>query len=273
MSARVVSDVESQTLWAKGDSYEHLMGRWSRAVARPFLKWLACPGGWRWLDVGCGTGALSEAILSTQRPDRLLGVDSSAEFVAAARNRLDTAIALFEIGDAGSLPASDGEFNAAVSGLVLNFVPEPARMLAEMRRAVAPGGTVGLYVWDYAGGMQLARHFWDAAAALDAKARERDGAVRFPVCRPEALTGLFGGAGLEEVETRAIDVPTVFRDFEDYWSPFLGGQGPMGSYCASLGEAERAALRERLRAALPADADGGIALTARAWAVKGTAPG
>jgi SAM-dependent methyltransferase len=162
--------------------------------------------------------------------------------------------------------------DAAVSGLVLNFVADPTRMAAEMRRVVRPGGTVALYVWDYAGKMELMRYFWDAAAALDAAARELDEGVRFPVCRPEPLAELLRAAGLVAVETRALDVPTVFADFDDYWSPFLGGQGPAPGYCVALPEEKRARLRERLRRALPAERDGRIALLARAWAVRGTVP-
>jgi SAM-dependent methyltransferase len=173
------------------------------------------------------------------------------------------------VGDAQALPLDAGAIDAAVSGLVLNFVPSPAAMIGEMRRVARPGGTVALYVWDYAARMELIRHFWDAAVALDPAAAPLDEGPRFPVCHPEALAVLFRQAGLTAVETRAVDVPTVFRDFDDYWTPFLGGQGPAPGYCMGLPEARRAALRERLRARLPADADGRIALVARAWAVRG----
>jgi SAM-dependent methyltransferase len=239
--------------WEKGDAYEQYVGRWSRLVARDFLDWLDPAAGQSWLDVGCGTGALSAAIIERCSPTLLTGIDPSAGFLATARAR--------------------GAFDVAVSGLVLNFVGNPGAMLGEMRRVLRPGGTVALYVWDYAGKMQLMRHFWDAAAALDPAARELDEGVRFPICRPDALAALFRDAGLETVATAPIDVPTVFRDFEDYWTPFLGGQGPAPGYCMSLPDERRLALRERLRAALPVGADGRITLSARAFAVRGTVPG
>jgi SAM-dependent methyltransferase len=166
----------------------------------------------------------------------------------------------------------DGEFDAVVSGLVLNFVPGPAEALAELTRVAAPGGAVAAYVWDYADGMALMRRFWDAAAALDPAAAEVDEGRRFPLCRPEPLRELWTGAGLAGVDVEAIDVPTVFADFDDYWTPFLGGQGPAPGYAMSLPEDRRAALRESLRERLPVAADGSIRLTARAWAVRGQTP-
>jgi SAM-dependent methyltransferase len=170
------------------------------------------------------------------------------------------------------LPVGDGEFDASVSGLLLNFIPDQPKAVAEMRRTTRPGGTVAVYVWDYAEGMQLMRRFWDAALALDPAARERDEALRFPVCQPDPLMALFSSAGLREVAVQPIDVPTVFRDFDDYWAPFLAGQGPAPGYCMSLPELHREALRERIKTSLPADPDGTIRLTARAWAVQGVSP-
>jgi len=259
-------------VWASGDAYEPYVGRWSRLVARELLAWLGRPPGGRWLDVGSGTGALSAVILEAAGPREVVGVDRSPGYVAHAVERIRDGRARFQVADAQGLPFRDREFDVAVSGLVLNFLPDPARALGEMRRTVRPGGTVAVYVWDYAGRMELMREFWDAAVALDPAARELDEGRRFPVCRPEPLSALFGRAGLEAVESRAIDVPTVFRDFDDYWSPFLGGQAPAPGYCMALPEDRRRALRERLRAALPIRPDGSIHLVARAWATRGRAP-
>jgi SAM-dependent methyltransferase len=179
--------------------------------------------------------------------------------------------ASFEVGDAQSLSAGKNSFDVAVAALVLNFVPQPARAVAEMARVVRPGGTVAAYVWDYAGKMELMRYFWDAAVALDRAALDLDEGRRFPICQPTPLAELFSQAGLREVEVRPIDVPTRFRDFADYWSPFLGGQGPAPGYAMSLSEERRNALRDRIRANLPVSADGSISLIARAWAVRGLA--
>ena len=255
--------------WASGDLYEPYVGRWSRRVAPEFLAWLDAPQGLDWLDVGCGTGALAETVSQRCAPRRLAGIDPSAGFLDSARRRLEKTGAELQQGDAQSLPFAAGEFDRVVSGLVLNFVPDKPRAALEIARVLRPGGEAGLYVWDYAGRMELMRHFWDAAIALDPRAHELDEGRRSPICRPEPLHALFAEAGLRDVATRSIDVPTVFRDFDDYWTPFLGGQAPAPAYCMSLDEDARAALRERLRASLPAEPDGSIHLIARAWAVRG----
>jgi SAM-dependent methyltransferase len=260
------------SIWASGAAYEPYVGRWSRLVARDFLAWLAVPSASRWLDVGCGTGALTATILALAEPSAVTAIDASEGYVAYAREQVRDARADFQQADAQQLPFESGRFDAAVSGLVLNFLPQPDRGLAEMARVTRPGGTVAVYVWDYAGQMQLMRHFWDAAAALDPAAVELDEGRRFPICSSEPLEQLLNAVGLEQVEVRAIDVPTVFRDFDDYWSPFLGGQAPAPSYAMSLTEERRAALRERLRTSLPTAADGSIPLIARAWAAHGRPP-
>ena len=263
----------SAVRWASGDLYEPYVGRWSRPVAHALLDWLNAPCGLHWLDVGCGTGVVTATIAERCAPERLVGIDPSAGFLDFARRRLSGTGADLHRADARHLPFPDGRFDRVVSGPVLNFVPDHPRAASEMARVVRPGGEVAVYVWDYAGRMELMRRFWDAAIALDQRAIERDEGRRSPICKPDALQRLFEDAGLAEVETRAIDVPTTFRDFDDYWSPFLGGQAPAPVYCMSLDEKERAALRERLRASLPTGADGSIHLTARAWAVRGRRKG
>lgn len=212
--------------WVQGDPYEAYVGRWSRAVARKLLHSLRVPEARAWLDVGCGTGALAQTIVECAVPTAVVGVDRSEGFVASARRRVRDPCAQFGLGDAQALPVANGAFDAVVSGLVLNFVPEPSRMLSEMARATRERGTVAVYVWDYAGGMEIMRRFWDAAKALDPGAAALDEGTRFPICAPAPLAALFRDAGLADVATLAIDVPTVFRDYDDYWSPFLGGQGP-----------------------------------------------
>jgi SAM-dependent methyltransferase len=245
------------------------VGRWSRPVARELLAWLAAGAGARWLDVGCGTGALTATIRSGADPAAVLGLDPSPAFVAHARERLGDPRTWFVVADARRLPLAGGRVDAVASGLVLNFVPDPVLAVREMARVTRAGGVVAAYVWDYAGGMELIRGFWDAAVALDPAAAPLDEGRRFPLCRPEPLARLFEDAGLAGVRTRAIDVATRFVDFDDYWTPFLGGQGPAPGYVVALPEARRAALRDELAARLPVAPDGSISLVARAWAVQG----
>jgi len=256
-------------IWASGDLYEPYVGRWSRLVAKEFLNWLDIPAGRHWLDVGCGTGALSHTILNTCNPQTVKGIDRSDGFVDYARSKVNDPRASFEVGDAQALPVDSDMYDSAVSGLVLNFVPQPEKMISEMVRAVKKDGSVAVYVWDYADKMQLMRHFWDAATALDSAAVNLVEGLRFPICNPDALRELFHSTGLKQVETRAVDIETHFKDFDDYWNPFLGGQGPAPGYAMSLDEEKRLQLRERIRAGLPFAPDGSIPLIARAWAVKG----
>lgn len=263
---------EKKNVWASGTAYEPYVGRWSRLVAREFVNWLAIAPGARWLDVGCGTGALTETILRHGQPTAVDGVDPSEGFLALARQQVSDPRARFEVGDARKLPFAPAQYDAVVSGLVLNFIPDPPAGVAEMVRVVRSGGVVAGYVWDYAGRMELMRHFWDAAVALKPEDREHDEGVRFPICRPGPLEDLFAGAGLANVQVRSIDVPTRFRDFDDYWTPFLGGQFPAPAYVMALTEDARSALREHIRSTLPIAADGSISLTARAWAVRGVRP-
>ncbi|MFF5081317.1 class I SAM-dependent methyltransferase [Actinoplanes sp. NPDC000266] len=244
-------------IWAAGDAYEAYVGRWSRRVAPLFVEWLGVPGGRRWLDAGCGTGALTSAIMAAGPAD-VIGLDPSRGFLRSALDATRVA------GDAAALPLRDSSFDAVVSGLALNFVPDPAHAVAEFTRVAAPGAVVAAYVWNYASGMPMMRHFWDAAAAPD-----RDESRRFPICHEEALREAWSDAGLTSVRTRAIEIPTVFASFDDYWTPFLGATGPAPAYLAGLSDSERRRIRDDLRQRLPVTETGEIPLTASAWAVRG----
>ena len=263
----------SEGAWfADGEAYEHYVGRWSRRVGDMFLDWLSLPSGLHWLDVGCGTGALTETILNRAGPSRVTGIEPSEGFLRTARGRINDDRAEFKSGDAMSLPLKDAEADVSVAGLVLNFIPDQKRALQELCRVIRPGGTVAMYVWDYGGEMQLMRYFWNAVTDLFPDGADHDEGKRFPICNPRPLEDLFRATGLQAVEVRALDTPTVFVDFDDYWSPFLRGQGPAGAYCVGLPEDDRERLRKQLENNVPLSSDGSIHLIARAWAVRGTLP-
>jgi len=255
--------------WASGPAYEAYVGRWSRLVAPPFLAWLGVGRHATWLDVGCGTGVLTEAILQERDPQAIHAIDRSAPFVADSADRIGDPRVYFAVGEAERLPLEEAAVDAVVSGLVMNFLPDAVAAVAEQRRVARPGGVVAAYVWDYADRMQLLRHFWDAAAALDPGARDLDEGVRFPIARREALHDAFRSGGLTDVATRAFDARTPFTDFDDLWRPFLAGTGPAPAYVASLDDERRSRLRQRLLASVPVAADGSISLVARAWGVRG----
>lgn len=257
--------------WDSGVAYDRYAGRWSRLVGETFVEWLGLAPNMAWADVGCGTGELCQAILHGARPASLVGIDRSENFLSMAESRLARPTVRFLQGDGLDLPLADDCVDAAVSGLMLNFIPNHAGAVGEMCRIARPGGTVAVYVWDYGEGMQMMRQFWDAARQIDPGSERWDQGRRFSICRPDALARLFENAGLENVQTRAIDVPTPFRDFDDFWQPFLGGQGGAPAYCAALPGDMRDKLRQALSERLPIEPDGSIALTARAWAAKGTA--
>lgn len=259
------------SIWQSGSGYESYVGRWSRRVAEVFIDGLALAPGVRWVDVGCGTGAVTETILSRADPASVVGIDPSDAFIEFARERVTDPRASFAIGDGAEIPLSDGAADVAVSGLVLNFVADPVAMLAEMRRVTRDGGTVAVYVWDYAGGMQIMRHFWDAAIEQDETVRDKAESLRFEICAPEPLREAFAAAGMVNATVEPIDIQTVFKDFDDYWQPFLMATAPAPRHAMSLSEADREDLRRRLQRRLPAEPDGSIDLAARAWAARGTA--
>lgn len=256
-------------IWGAAAAYERYVGRWSRLAAAAFVDWLEVPRRRSWIDVGCGTAALAETILAACEPVRVVGIDPAEGFVADDRARIVDERASFVVADAQTLPFDDGSLDAAVSGLVLNFVPVPEAALGEMRRVTAARGVVGAYVWDYAGGMEVIRRFWDAAIRLEPEAGELHEGRRFPLCARATLAELFQRAALEDVDVRALELTARFADFDDYWEPFLGGQGPAPAFVASLPDARRDAIRDALRAELPIHPDGSLELPARAWAARG----
>jgi len=212
--------------WQAGDSYDYYMGRWSRQIAAPFLDWLDAPAGLEWLEIGCGTGALSAAILKQCSPKSLISVDSSEGFLIQARANLPDAAVEFRVEDAEALGLETASRDVVVSALFLNFVPEKDKALAEMKRVARAGGTVGFYVWDYpGGGVEFMRAFWNAATALDRDALDLAEDRRFPYCTPDGLVNLAAKAGLTSVVCTPIEAPTRFKDFDDYWTPFTLGPG------------------------------------------------
>jgi SAM-dependent methyltransferase len=260
--------VTNQIRFDDGAAYERYMGKWSQLAGETFLDWLSPPTGLRWLDVGCGNGAFTEMLVERCAPVSVQGIDPSEAQLAFARTRTAARVAQFRLGDAMALPFPDDTFDAAVMPLVIFFVPEPARGVAEMARVVCPGGTVTAYAWDLVGG---------GFPYEVLQAEMRDLGVEVPVppnpdaSRVDALRELWNGAGLGAVETREISVQRTFADFEDYWTTILGGASVRpGLAVMSSGDLDL--LKARMRAHLPADPSGRVTYGARANAIKGLVP-
>jgi len=257
--------------WLSGNPYERFMGRWSILIAEKFLDWLSIPPARSWLGVGCGTGSLTKLILETQHPKEIISIDSSSDFISYAQQLITSPSVRFKVGLAQSLDLDSNSMDAVVSGLVLNFVPQPEDAISEMLRVTKPGGKIGIFLWDYADGMQMLRYFWDAAVELDVSAAAFEEGIRFPLCQAGQLESLVLEIGLKQVEATPIEVTTVFQNFDDYWMPFLGNAGPAPGYTMSLKQKDRQKLEDKLRESLPIENNGSISLIARDWAVKGTA--
>lgn len=255
--------------WASAAAYEAYMGRWSRRLAENFVAWLAPEPGRRWLDVGCGTGALTRAILRAAEPAHITGCDPAEAFVAHARESVESPLADFQVAGIDRLPQADPGYDWIVAGLVFNFLPDPDQALLKMKARLAEGGGIAVYVWDYSDGMEFLRIFWEEAAAADPEAADLDEGSRFPICREGALAQALSRAGLSQVQEGAITIPTVFSNFSDFWAPFELGTGSGPTYVAGLDPQGREALKARLQRRLLPSGDGPISLAARAWAASG----
>ncbi|MDM0105526.1 class I SAM-dependent methyltransferase [Variovorax sp. J22R24] len=267
-------NTSSTFLATQGDAYEKVMGRWSRQLALPFLDFVGTAEGDRVLDVGCGTGHLAFAVARRSGSGELRGVDLAQPYIEHARRHNQDARIVFDVADACALPFPDRDFDRVLSLLLLHFVPQAEQAIAEMRRVAKPGGVVGAAVWDARGGFVANRMFFDTAAALDPKARERRARnYTRPMTRPGELQRAWRNAGLKDVVETTLVLRMEFASFSDYWSPYEGSEGPAAEYVASLTDAERERLRDAVEAAyLDGEADGPRSYAALAWAVKGTAP-
>jgi len=253
--------------WSAGRSYDHYMGRWSRKIAAEYLTWLNPEKASDWLEIGCGTGALTSAILQNCAPFSVLATDASEDFVHHVREIIKHPKVEFKAAPAQALPAEDNSIDIVTSALVLNFVPDRTAALKEMQRVLKPGGMLSFYIWDYpGGGIGFIDAFWKAAATLDPKAAALDEGARFPYCTADGMAKLCAEAGLPDPDIAPIEIATEFPDFEAFWHPFTLGAGPAPGYCGSLTEEQQQALKTRLYEEL--DDGGPVRLKAKAWAVK-----
>ena len=245
-----------------------MMGVWSRLPGEVFLDWLAPAPALRWLDVGCGNGAFTELLVERCAPVEVRGIDTSPEQIAYARARASKGLASYEVGDALAMPFADRHFHAATMALVIFFLPDPARGVAEMARVVRPGGSVSAYAWDLIGGgspIDPIREEMRALGLAPASAPSNEAS------HTDAMRALWEGAGLIEVETRQITVHRTFPDFEDFWATTLEGS-IIGPGINRLASADREKLQSRIRTRLGADAAGRVTYASRANAVKGVVP-
>jgi len=256
--------------WNNAKAYDRFMGRWSRQLAPKFIDWLGVPSNSAWLEIGCGTGALTSAICEKTNPVSVVALDTAPEFVDYCSKHLAYASLRVIQGTMDSLPLRKGGYDAVVSSLVLNFLPNTVESLKKMKSVCSSRGFIAACVWDYSKGMEFLRLFWDAAGSVDPNAASLDEGVRFPLCNPDALKAAFQKAGLNNIEVDSIAIPTLFSNFDDYWSSLSEGTGPAPSYVATLSPAKREALVSCLKSMTGSGENSPIKLQASAWAIKAT---
>jgi len=261
---------DNKGFFTDGAAYERMMGRWSRAVGDVFLDWLALPPGLSWLDVGCGTGAFSQLVLDRCRPGEIRAIDPSEDQIDYARTTLAAKQVNFQVGDAQSLPFADAQFDVAAMALVITFVPDPAKAIAEMKRVAKPGGTLGTYVWDFRSGGSTLQPLRQAIEAIGIEVPPTAGHEN---SSRERLNGFFKAAALEHVATRMIEIEVSYPDFDTYWSTQTGLANSTVQRLREMTKPDVERVKAHLRAHLPTDRAGRIAYTARASAVKGRVPG
>jgi SAM-dependent methyltransferase len=262
-------------MFENAESYEHFMGRWSRLVASSFVDFTGISDLQRVLDVGSGTGCLSISIAEKIARSNVVGIDPSEEYVkyASRENPFPQRVS-YQVGDARKLNFPDATFQASLSLLALNFIPNPKKALTELQRVTESGGLVSAAVWDYGSGMQMLRVFWDAAVGTDSAAEKYD-EKHMPLCRRGELASLWEQTGLLNVHEQPLYISMRFDSFEDFWNPFLLGQGPSGAYVAGLDQAHLAILQNEVKRRLPftqEQDDAHFELSARVWAVRGRIP-
>jgi ubiquinone/menaquinone biosynthesis C-methylase UbiE len=268
-----MADADLSPIYSDGESYERFNGKWSRISGRDFIGWLSVPNGRRWLDVGCGTGALCEVILGHCTPDEYVGVDVAEAQLAYARSRHADANARFQRDDALALSFHENEFDAAVSAYVINFFPEPRKMVAEMKRVVRPSGTVAACTWDFAGNRPVAQHIAAAMAARSSTALKHVANVQHAdSTRPEAMEQIFRDVGLKDVTTISIDTLVSYRDFDDYWISNTDFSSILSNLVNELTAQDREQFKAEVKALVPISADGSIRYNVGTIAAKGVVP-
>jgi trans-aconitate methyltransferase len=255
--------------WDDTAGYELYVGRWSRQLSADFIQWLRPKPGSTWLEIGCGTGALTSAILHGAKPAHVVAIDKSAAYLQQAQKELASANVTFVTGDVESV-APTKRFDMISSGLVLNFLPHPAQSLRRLMHNLNPGGQLSSFVWDYAGHYQPMRYFWDAAGQIFETAAQYDAGIKFQICNPERLTSLFKSLGLTEIEVTNIERIATFDGFDDYWEPIAAAQGSVTEFMNTLSSGQKADLKETVRKRLPIAANGEIKLVLNALAIKGS---